>query len=349
LAAANHSFTFYGMQSAEGLLGFDGSPNSSKTQFKPIPLPSLAQHRFAAVACGTDHVLALTVDGTVFVWGNGQQNQLGRRIIERRKLNGLSPERLALRNIVTIGAGHYHSFAVDKDGRVYAWGLNSLRQTGVSEDRGGREDIVQVPTLVDALDPSLHNGAKVISISGGEHHSLFLFDDGTVWACGRADASQLGLGAEHPAMKELKERADEERQALLDAKKEKAVKAAAEAGEDVNMDEIAQFEAPPAVDEFVPEPVQVRTLKHSRARRRRLLPLDSELTPPPPFRNRSSSRRSRRPTARHPTLRPTRPRPRSTRLIPWFLSQPARDTTLRSRPTAMSTPGVTAVSRVPRC
>lgn len=245
-------------QSSEGLLGFDGSPNSSKIQFMPIPLPSLSQHRFASVACGTDHVLALTVEGTVYVWGNGQQNQLGRRIIERRKINGLAPERLALRNIVKIGAGHYHSFAIDKDGRVYAWGLNSLRQTGVSDARGGQEDIIQVPTIVDALDPSLHDGAKVVSISGGEHHSLFLFDNGTVWACGRADASQLGLGAAHPAMKDLKERAEEERQALLAAKKDKAVKEANEAGEDANMEEVAQIEPPPAVDEFVPEPVQVR-------------------------------------------------------------------------------------------
>lgn len=53
--------------------------------------------------------------------GNGQQAQLGRKIIERRKTNGLDPERLAIRNIVLIGSGSYHSFAVDKAGVVYAW------------------------------------------------------------------------------------------------------------------------------------------------------------------------------------------------------------------------------------
>lgn len=194
------------------------------------------------------------------MWGNGQQSQLGRRIIERRRINGLAPERLGLKNIVTVGAGHFHSFAVDKDGRVYAWGLNSLRQTGVSADRGGEEGIIQVPTIVDALDPSLHNGAKVIQVSGGEHHSLFLFDNGEVYGCGRADGSQIGLGEAHSAMKELRERAEEERQSLLDKKKEKAVKSATEAGEDVNMEAVAQIEPPPAVDEYVPEPVQVSFL-----------------------------------------------------------------------------------------
>jgi alpha-tubulin suppressor-like RCC1 family protein len=53
--------------------------------------------------------------------GNGQQAQLGRKIIERRKTNGLEPERLALRDIVCVGSGSYHSFAVDKAGVVYAW------------------------------------------------------------------------------------------------------------------------------------------------------------------------------------------------------------------------------------
>lgn len=58
--------------------------------------------------------------------GNGQQAQLGRRIIERRKTNGLAPERLALRKIARVGSGSYHSFAIDHKGVVYAWVRLSL-------------------------------------------------------------------------------------------------------------------------------------------------------------------------------------------------------------------------------
>lgn len=239
------SVPYLSTQSSEGLLGFNGVAGAPKTQFSPIPLPSISHLRFSQVACGSDHVVALTTDGLVYVWGDGQQNQLGRRIIERRKINGLAPERLALRNIVAIGAGLTHSFAIDKDGKVYAWGLNSLHQTGVSEARGGWEDIIHVPTVVDALDPERHDGARVVSISGGEHHSLFLFDNGEVWGCGRCDGAQLGLGEEHPARKELKERKEEEIERVRVERVEKGL--AEEEGA-----------APPAVDEFVPEPVQVR-------------------------------------------------------------------------------------------
>lgn len=181
--------------------------------------------------------------------GNGQQAQLGRKIIERRKTNGLEPERLSLRNIVSIGSGSYHSFAVDNAGVVYAWvrhnlritkltnptrkilsisqGLNSLDQTGVGRDEGGSNAIVPIPTPVKALHPSKLNGRRVIAISGGEHHSLFLLSDGSVWGCGRCDGYELGLADDHPALDEVdKRRIDYERRwrekrAVVFAKREK--------------------------------------------------------------------------------------------------------------------------------
>ncbi|TYJ52247.1 hypothetical protein B9479_007153 [Cryptococcus floricola] len=48
--------------------------------------------------------------------------------------------------------------------------------------------------------------SKLIKIEGGEHHSLFLFDNGEVWGCGRCDANELGLPSYHPAQEGIKER-----------------------------------------------------------------------------------------------------------------------------------------------
>ena len=42
------------------VLGFDGKPGSSKTQVIPSPLPALKPYQSVSVACGTDHVVALT-------------------------------------------------------------------------------------------------------------------------------------------------------------------------------------------------------------------------------------------------------------------------------------------------
>lgn len=140
----------------------------------------------------------------------------------------MEPERLSLRHIVAIGSGSYHSFAVDRKGTVYAWvrtigcsgircsdahayvsnlqGLNSLDQTGVKRDEGGDSAIVPIPTEVTALRPSNLQGRRVTAISGGEHHTLFLLSDGSVWGCGRCDGYELGLADDHPALKEVDDR-----------------------------------------------------------------------------------------------------------------------------------------------
>lgn len=231
-----------------------------------MAIPALQKEKLVSVSCGADHVLALTTIGRVWVWGNGQQNQLGRRIIERRKINGLAPERLGIKNIVLASTGTYHSFAVNTDGKVYAWGLNTFHQTGVSPEDGGNEDMIITPTEVASLRPSEHDGARVIQIEGGEHHTIFLFDNGEVWGCGRADANQIGIGEDHPAQAGLKERREE-----IKAEKQKKVDVAQKKLDDVkeaqkDVDEVeeaerelqgAQASLAAAMDEYVPEPVRV--------------------------------------------------------------------------------------------
>lgn len=52
--------------------------------------------------------------------------------------------------------------------------------------------------------------------SGGEHHSIFLFSDGSVSGCGRNDSSQIGLGDDHELVVAAK-KAHSEGKAALDA------------------------------------------------------------------------------------------------------------------------------------
>ncbi|KAF8335878.1 regulator of chromosome condensation 1/beta-lactamase-inhibitor protein II [Cantharellus anzutake] len=250
-------------RASDGLLGFDGKEGSPKTQVIPIALSTLQQYQFVDVACGTDHVLALTSTGIVWVWGNGQQSQLGRKIIERRKINGLAPERLSLRKIAFVGSGSYHSFAVDREGNVYAWGLNSMKQTGVSQKDGGSDQIIPTPTIVSTLSPSaLGKDRRVVQIAGGEHHTLFLLSDGSVWGCGRCDGFELGIGEDHPAMKGVDERraAHEERWKRKRGRqlaKVRVVKAMNSVESMEHHDQESSSDKPPPIDDFIPEPVPI--------------------------------------------------------------------------------------------
>ncbi|KAI8391032.1 regulator of chromosome condensation 1/beta-lactamase-inhibitor protein II [Radiomyces spectabilis] len=176
-------------RSTQGAFGF--SP-SQAVQREPVLYPYLAKETFVDIAAGSDHCLALTTTGRVFVWGNGQQFQLGRRLIERRQRNSLIPEPLALRHIVTIGCGSYHSFAVSRDNTLYVWGLNNFQQCGLMQDPQDKqplEDIITTPTVVTGLQGK----GQIKKVVAGEHHSLVLMEHGAVYAFGRADAGQLGL------------------------------------------------------------------------------------------------------------------------------------------------------------
>ena len=176
-------------QGNDGVIGFSAT---TLIQSRPTLLKDLK--KITQLSCGSNHVLALTSTGAVFAWGSGQQNQLGRRIIERMKLNGLTPSQFGLKGkrITTIGCGSYHSFAVEASGKVYAWGLNSYGETGISKDIGdGDESDVHHPALVPELSSGKHG--QVTHIEGGAHHSICVTDTGACLVWGRMDGYQLGI------------------------------------------------------------------------------------------------------------------------------------------------------------
>ena len=139
----------------------------------------------------TDFALALDADGSVFAWGPGQQQQLGRRVIERRRSRALLPSRLAIpktRKIVSIHAGNDHAFAIDSEGDTWACGLNNFAQTGIPDYAGIDGATIIAPRKVPSLV-----GKKWKMVSGGRHHSLVITQDGECLVWGRMDGSQLGV------------------------------------------------------------------------------------------------------------------------------------------------------------
>ena len=175
------------LQGSDGIVGFTPDTIVQKT---PVLIAGL--RNITKLAAGSNHALALTSKGAVLSWGFGDQCQLGRRLIERKQLNGLLPQPFGLqKDFVDIGAGASHSFAIHKDGSVYGWGLNNFGQAGVDVQGLGTEDFLNVvhPTPVK----SLRSHGKAISVSGGNHHSIVVTDQGACLTWGRLDAFALGL------------------------------------------------------------------------------------------------------------------------------------------------------------
>ncbi|PCH41194.1 RCC1/BLIP-II [Wolfiporia cocos MD-104 SS10] len=193
----------------EGVLGFS---SGQKHQFLPISILDLPSkpgdaEKFTAVAAGNNHLLVLTTHGNVYTWGAGEQGQLGRKVLERRKLNGTVPEKIVLgarsHKAVVVGAGNYSSFAVDENGDVWAWGLNNMGQLGTGFAAAAADGEVGLPKKVRGLSKAeLGDGATVVQIAGGEHHTLFLTSTGKVYAVGRSEGGQLGLADDDAAFKD---------------------------------------------------------------------------------------------------------------------------------------------------
>lgn len=172
-------------RSSDGILGFT---DTVRVQQTPMLLPSLKNIK--SLSAGSNHILALDHKGSVVAWGCGQQNQLGRRIIERNKLSSLIPQGIGLPRgqIVKIACGSYHSFALDKQGRVWGWGLNNFGEIGVDAKAGEDDAVILKPAKVSSLE-QFH----ITDIDGGVHHSLACSDKGDLFTWGRIDGYQVGF------------------------------------------------------------------------------------------------------------------------------------------------------------
>ncbi|PGH26478.1 hypothetical protein AJ80_01792 [Polytolypa hystricis UAMH7299] len=171
----------------EGNGGKSFSP-TVKVQSTATLIPGL--EKVTKLVTGTNHVLALTSNGTIFGWGVGEYSQLGREIIEQHKEKALLPKVVTRRKgFVDIACGSEHCYAVHKDGKVYGWGLNNYGQTGISSGAGETKAIVPRPREIVGLQSC----GNIACIDGGGFHGLAVTDQGECLVWGRIDNFATGL------------------------------------------------------------------------------------------------------------------------------------------------------------
>jgi len=174
-----------------------GQLGDTTTTDRNIPVPVLGPNNaplsnIVAVSAGGRHSLFLAADSTVWAVGNNYNGQLGdpatnnqsvRRVVKVKGPDGTSP----LRGVIAIAAGSWHSLFLTKDGRVWATGRNDEGQLGDGTTQNRR---IVVPVVKADGSPF----DSVIAIAAGDEHSLFLRQDGSVWAVGYNAVGQLGDG-----------------------------------------------------------------------------------------------------------------------------------------------------------
>lgn len=141
------------------------------------------------ISCGANHALALDKTGRVWGWGSSGQNQLGRRLFGRHQ-ESLIPRLVEVcrGKAKYIASGEYHSFAIDHNDNVWAWGLNSFGEAGHAQGAGGDSALLPYPMKIHDL-----SGKGVTKLDGGAHHSVAITAKGECLVWGRLDGGQLGL------------------------------------------------------------------------------------------------------------------------------------------------------------
>jgi len=156
-----------------------GQLGDGTTKFGTSPVQVTEMENVSAIAVGSTHSLFLKEDGSVWGCGYHGHGQLGRE----STAPSLTPVQIpGIEGVVAIGTGFFHSLFVKSDGTVWGCGMNSVGQLGQGDFASYVRSVVQVQGIDD-----------VKAVAASREHSVFLKNDGTVWACGSNEAHKLGI------------------------------------------------------------------------------------------------------------------------------------------------------------
>ena len=170
------------------------------TQAAPTTMPAQNLTFFAKwtiamelLSMGSDHSVALSTDGRVFVWGSNNYGKLGDGTSQNKNVPTEITSSFFLEEgdeIISLFLGDYHSSALSATGQTFMWGFNSNGQLG---DGDSRNIDIYVPKVITSRF-SLTAGDKIISLSLGAVHSSALSATGRVFTWGFNGSGRLGDG-----------------------------------------------------------------------------------------------------------------------------------------------------------
>eukprot|EP01127_Copromyxa_protea_P022619 TRINITY_DN8218_c0_g1_i1.p1 TRINITY_DN8218_c0_g1~~TRINITY_DN8218_c0_g1_i1.p1 ORF type:complete len:292 (-),score=31.45 TRINITY_DN8218_c0_g1_i1:9-884(-) len=152
-----------------GQLGLDSTVEARR----PTKITSPSACTIAQFASGSHHSVALTNNGTIYVWGANNDGQLGvqwDRVIRPQPLPHTQ-------EIVKIACGPSYSAAITTSGSLFTWGKNKAINAPASSK----------PAKINLPEP-------VKDVACSDSHMLALTELGEIYSWGLNISGQLGFG-----------------------------------------------------------------------------------------------------------------------------------------------------------
>ena len=153
--------------------GIGGDPTMPENYVAVSPVQVATNVRMASM--GSNHVVFVKNDDTLWVYGENAHGQLGDNTV-----NANYTPRQMLTGVSYAAAGDCLTAAVKTDGTLWVWGYNDMGQVG-NNSTSDRKTPVQVLT-------------NVYTVSAMGNHVMAIKNDNTLWAWGDNTYGQLGKG-----------------------------------------------------------------------------------------------------------------------------------------------------------
>jgi len=180
--------------------GADDDPGESRSIGPPTLVPSMQDMRIVSVAASDWHCLALSSEGEVYTWGDGDGGALGHADGGERAVPSRIESLSRIESIAAAPRDTRTSAAVDVDGRLFTWG-QAIHPTktmpsglGYVLDSHTESQLTPrwqlTPKWVETFSED-----RVVGVALGYAFTLVVTDAGAVFSFGAGEAGVLGHGS----------------------------------------------------------------------------------------------------------------------------------------------------------
>ncbi len=148
------------------------------------------EKRIVQVSCGDTHCVALYASGELYTWGGTLYGKLG-----------LTGSELKNKKVVRVDCGNWHTAVCTDKGSVYTFGGGGKNSNFGQLGHGEAADSKSARRFKECPNPTLVQyfvSQKIFikDLCCGGFHTLALTDAGDVYAWGKGEFGQLGLGTD---------------------------------------------------------------------------------------------------------------------------------------------------------